>query len=154
MRESERVSLSLREVHSGRPWHGPSLKTILKGVSPHQAAMRIGQAHTIWELILHMSGWIDVVVFRLEGRIVHEPPDGDYPPMPEPTEANWKKALRQYDRSLKRLQQAISEVRPSDWKRKRPGSHYTRGQMIDGALWHNLYHTGQIGLLTRALRSI
>ncbi len=153
MHESERMMQSLREVHSGRPWHGPSLKAILKGVSPKDASNRIGEVHTIWELMLHMSGWMEVVVQRLQGEIVHEPTDGDYPPMPEPTDANWRATIRRYDSSLKKLQKAIAQVKPIDWNRKKPGRRYSYGEMIHGALWHNLYHTGQIGLLKRALRS-
>jgi hypothetical protein len=46
----------LRNVYDGDPWHGSAITTVLSGVDAETAARRsIPNAHTIWELVLHMT---------------------------------------------------------------------------------------------------
>ena len=48
----------LKEIHDGEPWHGPSLKEILSGVTAEQAAAKpLANAHSIWEITLHVAAW-------------------------------------------------------------------------------------------------
>jgi hypothetical protein len=56
--ESKRIAHTLREIYDGDAWVGPSLHDILRGLTPGQAYGRpIPNAHTIWEIILHMTAW-------------------------------------------------------------------------------------------------
>jgi len=55
----------LRNVYDGSPWHGSSIKSVLKGVDADTAALRsIPRGHTIWEIVLHMTGWTLEVAIR------------------------------------------------------------------------------------------
>src|SRR5262245_24212984 len=62
MSEIDRLVDELERDHAGDPWHGSPVKAILRGVTAAEAASRIvPQAHTIWELVLHMTAWKDEV---------------------------------------------------------------------------------------------
>ncbi|MBK7142511.1 MAG: hypothetical protein IPH75_10560 [bacterium] len=103
MYDRELLAHDFTTIHSGRPWHGPSLKLILSEITPAMAAAKIDGAHSIWELMLHMQGWMQVVLLRLDGQSVGEPPDGDFPSPPDSTEQNWKAAIRQYEATQRKL---------------------------------------------------
>ena len=48
MKETARIADQLSRAYSGKAWHGPSLRTILKGVTAAQAAQRlVPGAHSI-----------------------------------------------------------------------------------------------------------
>jgi hypothetical protein len=54
----EALCEDLRRVYDGAPWHGSSITEVLKGVDADVAARRsIPRAHTIWEIVLHMTAW-------------------------------------------------------------------------------------------------
>ncbi|HEV7838068.1 MAG TPA: hypothetical protein VGO75_08390, partial [Gemmatimonadaceae bacterium] len=58
--KSDLVALrqDLHNVYEGAPWHGSSITQVLEGIDAKVAASRpIPHAHTIWEIVLHMTGW-------------------------------------------------------------------------------------------------
>ena len=58
MTELERIAHELARAHQGDPWHGSNAHAILAGLTAPQAAARpIPGAHSIWELLLHLTGW-------------------------------------------------------------------------------------------------
>jgi len=80
MDEAGNLVRQLKEIHDGEPWHGPSLHNILAGIDAEAAyAMPLNGAHSIWELILHITGWTTVCRLRLEGREAKQPDEGDFP---------------------------------------------------------------------------
>jgi hypothetical protein len=50
----------IRRAFWGESWHGPSVREVLAGVSAEDAAAHpIAGAHSIWEIVLHLtSGYI------------------------------------------------------------------------------------------------
>ena len=55
---------------------GDSLFEILEGVTAERAAARpVANAHSIWELVLHIAAWDGVVRRRMTGVAVAELPD-------------------------------------------------------------------------------
>jgi hypothetical protein len=48
-----------RRILDGDPWYGAAIMEVLEGITHQQAAARpIPGAHNIWELVLHMTGWV------------------------------------------------------------------------------------------------
>ena len=75
----EALREDLRKVYDGDPWHGSSITDVLKGIDADVAARRsIPDAHTIWELVLHMTGWTREVASRVRGAQPKSPPE-DWP---------------------------------------------------------------------------
>jgi hypothetical protein len=71
----------LRRTHDGDPWYGSSRARFLEGISAHDAAGRPpGVAHSMWELVLHMTAWTDEVRRRLAGAEPGTPEAATGPP--------------------------------------------------------------------------
>lgn len=88
MPTTDRLLDLLRRAHDGTPWHGPSRADVLEDVTAAEAAWRPApDAHTIWELVLHMRSWTREVLRRANGEVPADPVDGDFPAMPEPADA-------------------------------------------------------------------
>jgi uncharacterized damage-inducible protein DinB len=151
--EARRLEEQLRRALEGDAWHGPALLELLAGVSAEQASAHpISGAHSIWELVLHVASSYPLVLRRLAGDGRQLTPAEDWPPCPEPTEENWRQAVRdlvQLDQELRQKVLAFPEERLDQLLV--PESPYTAYTQFIGITQHNLYHAGQIALLKRAL---
>jgi len=151
--EVNRLEEQLRRALEGEAWHGPSLLELLAGVSAAQAASHpIAGAHSIWELVLHLSTDYDLVLRRLAGDGRQLTPAESWPAGPEATEENWQQTLQELKLLNEKLRQAVR-----DFPDERlddllvPESPYTAHTQFIGVTQHNSYHAGQIALLKRAL---
>ena len=62
MTETARLADQIRRTFEGAAWHGDPLLKILAGVNAATAtAHPINNAHSIWELVLHIAAWDDIV---------------------------------------------------------------------------------------------
>ncbi|MCC6396899.1 MAG: DinB family protein [Bacteroidetes bacterium] len=151
--EIYRLEEQLRRALEGEAWHGPSVLELLAGLSAAQAASHpIAGAHSIWELVLHLSSDYDLVLRRLAGDARRLTDSEDWPACPAPTEENWDQTVQQLKLLNTKLRQAVS-----DFPVERlddplvPEVPYTAYTQFIGVTQHNLYHAGQIALLKRAL---
>jgi len=153
MTESARIADQLHRAFAGGAWHGPALRQLLRGVTAKQASARpLRGAHTIWELVLHITAWKRAVLRRMQGKAASLSPSENFPPMPRATPANWKEtqaALRTAQNDLHRAMSALPESR---LKKIVPGKRYSVYFMLHGLVQHDLYHAGQIALLKKAKR--
>jgi uncharacterized damage-inducible protein DinB len=148
----------LRKAFASDPWYGPATADLLAPLTAAQAATRPqASAHTIWEIVLHMTAWQREVASRLAGGSP-EPPPADWPIPPPPTEEAWKHARLELGQSLELVARNVEVLSHDNLKvlvgttRDRAlGSGVTRAAMVAGLLQHNAYHSGQIALLAKAL---
>jgi uncharacterized damage-inducible protein DinB len=153
MSEAKRIADQLHRAYAGGAWHGPSLRELLRGVSAKQAAARpVRGAHTIWELVLHITAWKRAVYRRMQGKALSLTPAENFPPMPKAASANWKMALAALQTAQRDLHRAVSALPDSRLKRIVPGKRYSLYFMLHGLVQHDLYHAGQIALLKKAKR--
>jgi heme-degrading monooxygenase HmoA/uncharacterized damage-inducible protein DinB len=140
----------LETLAAGDNWHGPTLHELLGGVSPEVAAARsIPGAHTIWELVLHVTAWTDVFRRRLLGSPVEEPEAGDFP-VPEPATArSWAEAKQALFEAHAALTACVSRFSDAELAAGIPGRPFDRHFQVRAAIRHTVYHSGQIGLLRR-----
>jgi uncharacterized damage-inducible protein DinB len=105
----------LRSVYDGSPWHGSSIRDVLTGVDAESAALKsIPNAHTIWELVLHMTGWTREVASRVRGADAKSPPE-DWPtPRTGGGEAAWQSAQDELAAAHKDLGKAVDSLQPED----------------------------------------
>jgi uncharacterized damage-inducible protein DinB len=159
MSEIERIVGQLQREHEGDPWHGSPVREILKGITAAQAAARpVANAHSIWELVLHLTGWKHETRRRLSGAPAGEPEGGDWPPTGETTPDRWTQALEALEtahRSLVATVRSLPETRlfeATNDPRNRPlGTGVTYYELLHGIVQHDVYHAGQIALLKKAL---
>jgi uncharacterized damage-inducible protein DinB len=132
--------------------------SILDGIAAASAARKpIAGAHSIWELVLHVTGWKREVARRLGGAPAGEPAQGDWPPVGEVTEQRWQAALEDLGaahRELLAAVEALPESRlfePTNDPRNRPlGTGVSYYVLLHGAVQHDVYHAGQIAILSKA----
>ena len=151
-RECERLETQLRLSFEGEAWHGPSVLESLEGVSADAAHEHpIAGAHSIWELVLHLSAGYRLVLRRLGGDDRQLTAEEDWPSVSAPTAAGWQDAirdLRELNHELRRAVLAFDPARLDEPLVAEPP--YTAYTQFIGMTQHDLYHAGQIVLLKRA----
>ncbi len=153
MSESDRIADQLRRAFYGDAWHGDSLFEILEGVTAARASARpVRNAHTIWELVLHIAAWDGAVRRRMTGVAVELSGDDNFPPVTDTSEVAWRRALERVRRVHDELIEAVAnfpEARLAEQVPGKQGAHYTFYYMLHGLAQHELYHAGQIALLKK-----
>jgi uncharacterized damage-inducible protein DinB len=157
--EIDRIVDQLQREHNGDPWHGSPLLQILDGVSPDEAAARpVRGAHSIWELVLHITAWKNEVRRRVNGRAAGEPEEGDWPMVGEPSADRWSEALTRLQAAHQRLVADVEALPPNrlleptnDSRNRELGSGVSYYVLLHGLAQHDVYHAGQISILKRAL---
>lgn len=157
MAEIGRLADQLQRAFYADAWCGPSLMETLAGVDAERAAARpLVRAHSIWEIVSHVSGWKRTVQQRLEGQAVRLPEEGDWPPVADTGEQSWRETLA---RLQARHEALLAAVRGLDEARLEEvliteSSRETGGGVscyvtLHGVAQHDLYHGGQISLLKK-----
>jgi uncharacterized damage-inducible protein DinB len=151
MKETARIADQLSRAYSGKAWHGPSLRALLRGVTAAQAAQRpVPNAHTIWELVLHTAAWDRVVCERIQGGKTTElPPEENFPTVTDTSDAAWNKALKDLAKQHRALAAAMHKFPVAKLDRNLGGGDYTFYITMHGAVQHDLYHAGQIAILKK-----
>jgi uncharacterized damage-inducible protein DinB len=151
--ELERIADQLRTAFEGPAWHGPSLVEVLRGVDATLAkAHPIAGAHSIWEIVLHLSANYQLVRRRLIGVGAPLSAEEDWPAVPEPTDAHWQDAVATLAAHNSALRTAVRNFDPSRLTMPLvPDPPYSAYEQFIGVTQHDLYHAGQIVLLTRAV---
>lgn len=134
----------------GDAWHGPSLCDLLKRVSAkHAAARHLPDVHSVWELVHHITAWIDAVHERVRGHITELDGDADWPPVADTSSKAWKAAVTDLRRAHAELIATLATLSDADLDKRVPNRDYQRSHLLLGLLQHNTYHSGQIALLAR-----
>ena len=132
-------------------WHGSSLSELLAGVDYKQAAARpIANAHSIWELVLHIAVWTDVARRRVLGERVEPTAAEDWPAPVELNEAGWLRDCEMIHTSHEALAEVVGKVPTSKIDARVKGYEYTVRTLIHGVIEHDCYHGGQIALLKKS----
>lgn len=149
---STHLADEIRRSLSGPMWHGSSVNELLDGVTHEDAIRRpIASAHTIRELVLHMTVWTDVARRRGQGQAVSPTMAEDWPQPGDLSARGWKEdrdRLTQAHESLARFAEELSE---KELEATVAGHDYTLGGMLHGVIEHDCYHGGQIALLKKLI---
>ena len=151
--QSADLADQIRRAFDGDAWHGDSVLELLAGVDAKQASARpIKNAHTIWELVLHIAAWDDAVLRRTGGKAVTLTDEENFPTVKDTGEAAWKKAVDHMKKTHDALIKDVAAFSDSDLLKQVPGKtgdHYNFYYMFSGIVQHELYHAGQIALLKK-----
>src|SRR5688572_31320103 len=109
MSRGQRIAQSIEHSVSGPMWHGPALADLLEDVNAEMASQHpIRGAHSIWELVLHISAWTEIARERLAGSAKADPtPEEDWPPVRDTSAEAWRS-------TVERLKEARSEEHTSE----------------------------------------
>ena len=154
MNATERILKQYNDVMDGpAAWHGDPIWEILSGISPEQAASQpVPGAHSIWEIVMHMIFWEEVVIDRFSGKRAGLIEERNFPPVPEITEANWKSTLEEFRKSNRRFRELLTNFAPERLDEKSAAGKRSYYEEAHGIIEHGVYHAGQIALLKKALQ--
>jgi uncharacterized damage-inducible protein DinB len=148
--EIERLQDQLHRSYEGEAWHGPPLRELIEDVDAETAATRpIADAHTIWELVLHITAWQDAARRRVEGDPVHLTDEEDWPPVLEVGDEAWSDTLAALDVTHRRLTEAVGRLSERELYEQVIEQEYSVYRLLHGVVQHDLYHAGQIALLKK-----
>ena len=159
MRDVDRLRRELDATIGGDPWYGTAVSRILDGVDAgHAAAHPVKGGHSVWELVAHMTAWVNETNRRLRGGVHGSPVEGDWPPVGSTTPESWTAALSRLREAHDELARTLVGIGDTDLDRQVAGDQIdTTGQPVTcyqtvvGLLQHDAYHAGQIALLKKAL---
>ena len=137
-------------------WHGPSVVDVLRGVTPDMAGRRIApNTHSIAELVFHMTSWRIFCVKKMQGDELFDitTPNKDFGALPDKIDDFEWEAL-EIELSLSQ-EELINELDKRDddefLEDIVPGRTYTYYDMLHGIINHDMYHTGQIMIIQKAM---
>ena len=134
-------------------WHGPALADLIGDVSAEDAAEHpVAGAHSIWELVLHVTAWTEIVRRRLVSPTAIEPSQKeDWPPVDDRSADAWRAAVERMKDAHRELATDVSALDDSRLIGRVPGREHTVLAMVHGVVEHDSYHGGQIAILKKAL---
>jgi uncharacterized damage-inducible protein DinB len=152
MSQVESLADQLERAFRGGAWHGPAVAETLANVDEATAAARpLDGAHSIWEIVHHLTVWNDVPRRRLNGeRLQNLPPERDWPPVEDTSAGAWRAALEALEEAHTAFHDRVLELSDDQLDDPVTGSESTVRGTIFGVLQHNGYHAGQIALLGKA----
>lgn len=152
----------LRRSLFGPAWHGPALIEALRDTSYDEAIVHpVGEAHSVAEIAVHCAAWLEEVARRLDGSAPQMPARGDWCVANNFSRADWEQAVRDVEaagHALDALMAALPAERllaicGENATHDAPlGSNVRFAAMLNGVVQHNVYHAGQVLMLTKALR--
>ncbi len=153
--ESALIADQLRRAFEGDAWHGPALLELLDDVDAATAAAKpLADAHSIWELVLHIAAWDAAACRRLGGEKIQPAGVANFPVVPQPTDAAWRKSVAQVKRTHDVLIKTVAVLPDARLRERVPGKKYDFCHMLHGVAQHELYHAGQIAILKKAQAAV
>lgn len=151
MSEIERIGDQLHRAFYGEAWHGPAIMELLDKVSaPQTSARPLPKAHTIWEIVNHVSVWKDAVRRRQLGENIQLDGEQDWPPVKDVSNNAWQQTLEVLKRRHDELESVVAGIQETNLDRPWANGKSTVYFLMHGAIQHDLYHAGQIALLMKA----
>ncbi len=152
----EVIARAITEIYRGPAWHGPSVRSALKGVGAGQAGWRPAPGrNSIDDLVLHLAytrhrmlGRLASVQGRKGSRFPRPMRLTWFPRAPDPLDDEaWSEDLRLLAECQDRMLTALREVEPATLALCRGGKARTIAAELMGIAFHDAYHAGQIRLL-------
>jgi uncharacterized damage-inducible protein DinB len=147
MSRASRLANHIERTVTGPMWHGPALMDVLNGVDAGRAAAHpIAGAHSIWEIVLHVTAWAEIARQRIHGEFLGDPTAAqDWPSVSN----DWPQALERLLESHRRLAADVRELDDAALDAKVKSLTYPVGILLDGVVEHGTYHGGQIALVKK-----
>ena len=153
MSASDLIAKQMQLAFDDEPWYGPSLNFLLDDIPKRRIHERpIPGGHSIAELMAHMAHWKEVVLRRLDGDPVTDANASDWPAL-DPKVATYTVLRKRVDVAYVRLIERVAEFSDPDLEVQVAGNRLTRLELLHGVLQHDVYHTGQLALVLRALQA-
>lgn len=148
---------ALNQAYFTKAWHGTTLKGSLRGLNAKQALWRPGKGrHNIWEIVMHCAYWKYAVRRRITGEKTGSFPyrGSNWFKLPSVADAKaWKSTIALLHDMHLRLYEVVANLPASKIEAIPVRAKVPNYITILGIASHDLYHTGQIQLIKRLMKS-
>jgi uncharacterized damage-inducible protein DinB len=150
--ELDRIKTLLNATFHGGAWHGPSVLENLQGIKPKAAGNRQKNIHTIAELVYHITTWRIFALKKIQGdaEFLIKTEKQNWGNLKEIDEFEWETLQMELTLSHDELMTALGEKDDSFLLEIVPGAEYDFYTLFHGIIHHDLYHSGQIGILKKS----
>ncbi len=152
---AQQLAGEIKRAFDGPMWHGPAVAELVASVSSEEAAAHpVPGAHSIWELVLHLTAWAEIVRSRLAGtaaaRVTTEE---DWPAVADATPAGWKAAVARLSDAYRAVATDAGRLDDESLAKVVTGRDHSVSAMLHGVVEHGAYHGGQIAVLKKAIEA-
>jgi DinB superfamily len=153
MGEIARIARLLEQTFEGKPYYGPSVLGALTGVSAELGARKPPwSAHRIWDLVGHLTAELIYARTIIEGTAgAWIEGETTWPAITDTSDAAWRKAIADLKKANRTLVRVVQQLDDSILDKKPIRVRGPFYLMLHGTMQHNIYHAGQISLLTGSL---
>ncbi len=155
--EIEKLTNSLRNAFDGDPWYGQPLLKALQAIDYKIANSRpAGFARSPAIILRHMLSWRYFVIVKIKGKAEFDidlNSEMDWSNVSLNSEADWQAMLAEWRETQLQLLDLLSMVPDDFLDQPVPGRSYNYQYLIEGIIQHDIYHQGQIALLTSAFKA-
>src|SRR5580765_1122891 len=125
MSQIDQIVHELKCAFDVEPWHGPALMALLDGIDAKTAAARpIATAHSIWELVVHLTGWERVITRRLFGEKITLSDAENFGHATGSGETAWREAIESLRSTHAELIKTVSTFSEEKLNSPVPGKPY------------------------------
>jgi len=143
----------LQNTYDGSAWHGASVMEVINKISARQAFHESEHIHRICELVQHMITWRVFACKRLEGDDQFEVSQNeDWKDFSTADSSIWESVKKDLGESQEKLINALEQANDDLLTELVEGKAYDYYTMIHGVIQHDLYHLGEIALLSREFK--
>lgn len=148
--DPEKFKKLFEDHFSGDPWIGVNILQTLQTLDEQDAAKKVGNLNSIWSIVNHMIGWRETLLKRISNLDVPSPEDNFFNPISDFSPLAWKETFARLQSSQDALLFYLSGKNPGMDEHPNAGS-YSRFELLQGILQHDVYHLGQIVLIRKLL---
>jgi uncharacterized damage-inducible protein DinB len=152
MAETARIADMFEQTFEGKPYYGPSILASLEHVGAAAAARKTARVHSIWELVGHLTAELDYARALLQGtagRWIEG--ETTWRAVTNTSAAAWRESIEDLKRANRTLVDAIKHFDDGILSQKAAAVDRPYYVILHGTMQHNIYHSGQISLLSRQI---
>jgi len=145
-KEVKQLHKEFNNAYYGPAWHGDHTKRVLERLTENDSQKRVGESHTIMELILHIINWRHYVINCIlckpaweQSQLENFTAGIDNPTL--------EVALKELESTQDQLTRMIQTLTDETLKDLVDTHWFTYKEIIHGLINHDLYHLGQINMI-------
>lgn len=148
MTETARIKKLISDHFDGSPWLDVTITDTLKNISASQAAKKIDDVNSIWQIVNHMTAWRETLYCKLSGESVTVPSNNFIENIIDTSEKSWRNDIKKLEKSQKNILKYLSDPRDTRFDLEYSNGH-TFYEHLQAILQHDAYHLGQIVILQK-----
>ena len=151
MNDLERFQKLFNDHYDGDPWIEITLRGTLKGISETMAAQKVGSLNSIWQIVNHVISWRETLLKRVQNENVRSPENNFIEKISDVSAAAWEETMKRLQSSQDKLLSYLSGKKEINLEENPSQGQYSRYELIESILLHDLYHLGQVVLIKKMI---